>query len=145
MQGGDLSAEVMPTVLVVFETVIATPPAAPPKRLFRKSAPPAAADCAFDSTAEAALWRLTLNADINVEIVTFRGEEFAASIRELLNEHNYPARTAWAAPSPDALARQLAHMPHVLAVYDGDSTRQFTYGGRTRVVTSHNKQHLGAF
>ncbi|WP_188187600.1 hypothetical protein [Nonomuraea sp. SYSU D8015] len=145
MQGGDLSSEVLPTVLVVFETVIATPPAAGPTRRWRKAKPPAADAFAWDQTAEAALWRLTLRADVNVELVTFMGEEVASSIREVLRTQNFPARTAWAADSPEALARQLAYMPYVSAVYDGDPVRQFTYGNRTRIVTSHNKQFLGAF
>ena len=144
MLRGEISNKVGPAIMVVWEGVAAQVFTDHVRRGLRRSKD-RRLRYIIDEVVEAALWRLMITTDINVEVVTFLGEKEAARISEIIKERNYPARWVRAFDSPGHLADRLAYEPWVMAVYDGDPRRQFTYGGLTRIVTQANRNMIGVF
>lgn len=71
--------------------------------------------------------------DVRCDVVTFmHGPPFAQAVLEQLEELGVPVTGASYEISPGYLGRRLAHMPDVLAVYDGNKRRCLSYGSRGR-------------
>lgn len=75
------------------------------------------------------MWDLSWRRGVRFDVVTYRSKGFADALRDRLADEDYPVSRVWA-DTPAHLARKLARMPAVLAVYDADEKRRFTYGHR---------------
>lgn len=134
MQDGDLSNEVAPRMLFVYEGVIGFPRSETvmlKERVYLKMHRWAkAVDCwDIPSQARNVLWDVTWRWNFRFDIVTFRPAGFATALRERLDNEGIPFTRCWAS-SPARLAKQLAYMPDVKYVYDADTSRRFTFGGK---------------
>lgn len=134
MQGGDLSNEVAPRLLFVFENTVATLPtkaaAAREKAALRlRRWDTAVAQWEISERAYALLWDVTWRYNYRFDIVTYKPACFAKALRQRLDDEGLPVGNVWAS-SPTLLSKKLAFMPDVRYVYDADGSRLFTYGGR---------------
>lgn len=134
MQGGDISNEVAPRLLFVFEGTLATVPSktaeAKEKLQCRLKRWAAAAELwEISEQASILLWDVAWRYNFRFDIVTYKPAGFARALKDRLDEEGLPAAKVWHS-SPQLLAKKLAFMPDVAYVYDSDPTRLFTYGGR---------------
>lgn len=139
MEKGDLSNEVTPKVLLVFEGAVAFLPAERQKtydKLIKRNHWGLA--CGMWELNEMMLrkiWDVMFRQGRDIEIITYISQEFADAIAARLDEEDVPVRRVWYT-TPAILSRKIALMPDVAAVYDPDPAHQFTYGGKGRVLTS---------
>jgi hypothetical protein len=134
MQGGDLSNEVSPRLLFVFENTVGTLPnkVAEAKEawyLRAKRWRKAVDVWDISDRAYALLWDVSWRYNYRFDVVTYHRPHFAKALAERFDDEGLPVGRVIAS-SPPKLAKQLAFMPDVRYVYDADESRLFTYGGR---------------
>lgn len=134
MQDGDLSNEVAPRLLFVFEGTVATLPSkatATKERLYcrTKRWDRAVGLWEVSDRASALLWDVLWRYHYRFDIVTFRPFGFAQALMRRFDAEGFPVGNVRAS-SPSSLAQQLAYMPDVRYVYDADPDHVLTYGGR---------------
>lgn len=134
MQDGDLSNEVAPRLMFVFEGVVGQlrGPAAElrEKGMLRLHRWAKAVECwEIPDVARAVLWDAAWRYSYRFDIVTHRPAGFAKALVPLLDEADIPYTQvrSW---RPDVLARRMVTMPELQAVYFADPANRFTYGGR---------------
>ena len=72
---------------------------------------------------------------VRCDVVTFLyGQNFARALLKNFEEIGAPVNGASYEISAGRLGRRLAHMPDVLAVYDGSKRRLWSYGPRARLL-----------
>lgn len=134
MQDGDLSNEVAPRLLFVFEGTVGSLPsktAEAKERWYLKMKRWDKAVACWDiaDRSYALLWDCTWRYNFRFDVVTFRPKGFAKALALLFDDVGLPVGHV-IATSPAGLAQRLAHMPDVKYVYDADAARLFTWGGR---------------
>jgi hypothetical protein len=134
MQDGDLSNDVAPRLLFIFEGTVGhlrDGPAELKEKLYiRTRRWKKALDCwEVADRAYALLWDVTWRYSFRFDIVTFRPPGFAKALAELFDEVGLPVSHV-IATTPVGLAQRLAFMPDVRHVYDAEEARLFTWGGR---------------
>jgi hypothetical protein len=139
MQRGDLSNEVVPKLLIVFEGAIGYLPE-DKRRMFEKAMGKGHWDdaCAcwdLNDLMLRKIWDVVARQSREVEVITYLGKDFADTLAGRLDVEDVPVHAVWAT-DPASLSRKLAYMPSVSAVYDPDPAHQFTYGAKGRVLTS---------
>lgn len=137
MEGGDLSNEVAGRLLFVFEgTVGRLRPGAEARErgLLRLRRWAAAVRCwEIPQEARAVLWDAAWRWSYRFDVVTHRPAGFAKALEGALDEADVPFTKVWSM-SVDELARALARMPDVQAVFFADQSRRFAYGSRGVLV-----------
>jgi hypothetical protein len=90
----------------------------------------------------AKIWDVVRRQFIGVEIVTFvvppeHSKAGAEGLNTFIELHNLPVSAvhAW---SPDKLARELAYMPDIAAVYDANPETWAMFGRKGRALTNVN-------
>lgn len=137
MLKGDISNEVYPRLVVVFETLIIT---------FDNTS-----RGKFDLALRKGQWKKALkNAQINtivykhildlsyrkhftIDFVTFIDPEFADALEEFCEEEMIPVGNI-NFTTVERLARQIANRPDIAMIFDGDPTRAFAYGSKGKYV-----------
>jgi hypothetical protein len=142
MEHGDLSNEVPPRILVVFEGLIASLPSKKAEAqftLYRRTRRYAKATALFELNDAVArrIWEMTWRFRHAVDAVTFLGEEFVEPIQNLLDGEQLPLNHL-VATQPHLLARELAYRPDIVAVHDPDPAHAFTYGSKGRHTIPSN-------
>ena len=145
MEHGDLSNIVSPRILLIFEGSLGYLPEESRKRFLR-----VIRRGRWDLAVR--YWKLNEmyvrqilylyhKRNVNIEIVTFLGEDFAGELAACLDEEGVVVHDVWAS-TPTLLARKIAYMPDLSMVYDPDPDRWLTYGSHGTYITSHTQ--LGA-
>jgi len=134
MEKGDISNVEASRVVFVFEHTIGYLPdkatAAKEKALCAARSWRRAVDCwEIPEHVHALLWDLTWRYDCKFDAVTFKPAKFGVALHERLKEENLPFANLWA-DTPSSFAHRLTFLPSVMAVYDAEISRQFTYGGK---------------
>jgi hypothetical protein len=83
------------------------------------------------------LW-LYFERDVNIEIVTFLGEDFAAELKYWMDDMGLPVHRVWGT-TPEKLGRNIAYMPDLACVYDPEPERWLMYGSKGRYLTDINQ------
>lgn len=150
MEGGDISNRVAPRLLIVFENLLGLLPSKADQAkvssyLKFKRWKRAADVFVLNDMLAARIWDVTWRLDYSVDVLTYIGPEFRAALEERINDE-------WDLPighvlfeRPENLARKLAYMAHVAAIYDPNPSHQFTYGSRSRIISAANPDLVGAF
>lgn len=143
MQNGDLSNSVTPRILLVFEGALGYLEKDDGRGFSRAIRRGQWGDAVnlwklHQLTAQK-IWDVTVRQSIGIEIVTFFGAEFGGALEYRLQvDDDLPVRGVMAT-TPDRLARKIAYMPSLAAVYDPDPSRWLTYGGKGRHLTDPNQ------
>lgn len=146
MEGGDISNEFPPRILLVFEGLIGLLPGKKAEAQFavyRRTRRYTKAAGLFELNEPVArrIWELTWRFRRAVDAVTFLGEEFVAPIQQRMDDEQLPIGHL-VATQPHLLARELAYRPDIVAVYDPDPNHAFTYGSKGRHADPHNPYFL---
>jgi hypothetical protein len=150
VKDGDISNQISPRLLIVWEGLLALPPDEEDKSRFgawidaRRYGKTRAIVDAFRLNEEMAkhIWDITWRKGFSVDVVTFMGHQYLPAIERWIDRHDLPVGHV-TDDTPDTLARRLAYMPHVAAVYDHDPARRFTYGGKGRLMDPEHPDFFG--
>lgn len=142
MYKGDLSNKMMPRLILVFEGAVGVVPE-DKKREYAKACQKKkwwdAIRCYdLNDMMLAKILDLHWRRDINVSVVTWLSQDAALAIEERMDEEGIPIRGCFFS-KPAKLARELAYMPEVMAIYDPDPDHVFTYGSKGVVITDVNQ------
>lgn len=148
MQKGDISNQITPRLLVVFEGLLGIldgPKARAKEATARKMHrwKHAVNQYELNDIVARHIWDVTWRKHYSVDVVTFLGVDFALALQDYLDEHQLPVGHIRSS-TPDRLARELSYDPSVLAVYDPDPSHVFTYGGKGRILSPTEPNFFGA-
>lgn len=148
MQGGDISNEPAPRLMLEFEGLLGIHP---PRRLKY------AIDRKFGRWRAAAnAWRLNdqvvkvirdraWRMHLDIDVITFQPPEFADALADRLETENIPVRRVYSYTLRE-ITRDLINMPHVQAIYSADPSRaRLAYGHRGRLVTTQTIAEIGRY
>lgn len=149
MQGGDISNEVSPRLLVVWENLIGLLPtkadeAKASTYLRFKRYKRAINVFELNEMAAARIWDVTWRMRYSVDVVTWLPEECVDPIQEWIDKYDLPVGHV-TNDTPQNLSRRLAYMPQVAAVYSPDDHHQFTFGSKGRIISPMKPNFIGAF
>lgn len=138
MQGNDLGSGVEPRLVLVFEGLIGILPNKKAElaygmnmRLHRWGK--AVDQFVLHTKMGHQIYNVTYNKGYNLEALTFLGEPMADKIMEWIDEENLPIGRV-RHNTPDGLARELAYMPDVAAIYHPFQDMTFKLGGKGRYL-----------
>jgi hypothetical protein len=133
MQKGDISNEVAPRVIFVFEHNIGylRPSAEVMERTLIKARRWRRAVDLWEipQHVHTMLWDTAWRWECRFDIVTYKPEKFAGYLLDRLNEEDVPFSNLWAEPKEEFLHR-LTFMPSVQYVFHADPADRFSYGSR---------------
>jgi hypothetical protein len=149
MEKGDISNEVSPRLVIVWEGLLALPPQKEDGGFrqwltARQAGKTARMINAFDLNEEMAkhVWDMVWRRRFTIDCVTFLGDQYVDAIEKWIDKHDLPiARVT--CDTPQTLARRLAYMPAVAAVYDPEPSRALTYGGKGRLMDPERPDFFG--
>lgn len=149
MQGGDISNEVSPRLLIVFEGLLGILPdskARAAESVARKARrwKRAVKTYEINEPMARAIWDVTWRYHQSVDVVTYLGDEFADALRDRLDEESLPIGHVMATEH-HLLARRLAYAPDIAAVYHANPEHRFTYGSKGYLISPQTPQLLGRF
>lgn len=130
VQNGDLSNQVAPRIIIVFDGAVGWIPEDKKKDFARLVSKNRWHD-AFESclrvneTMFRKILDLAWRKNVNIHMVTWMGDEAATEIENLMEM--VPVRGCFSS-TPEILARMLPYNPDVVAIYDPDPGHVFTYG-----------------
>lgn len=148
VEKGDISGTPTPRLLFVFEGLVGHPPTGLghqalhdlSQRFGRSSL--AAAQWEIDSTMVQQMNDLFWRHNLRFDVVTFLGTNFAVALFKKFESLVLPVSQVLAFDSPQHLASNLALMPDVATVYDGDPSRKMMYGSKGRYVSDPHRSLL---
>ncbi len=85
-----------------------------------------------DLMAKKIMWLLWYK-NTRIDLVTFLGDDLAGEIKDYVDDENVPCTNVYSS-TPERLARKIAFMPEVFAVYDPNPDHALTYGRKGRVL-----------
>lgn len=149
MEGGDISNEVSPRLLIVWENLLGLLPTktheAKVGAYLRFKRYSRAVDVyVLNKTLADRIWDVTWRLKYSVDLITWLGPDFATALRERIDNEDLPIAHI-TAENPDQFARKLAYLPHVAAIYDPDPRHRFTFGSRGRIISPTSPDLVGAF
>lgn len=140
MLDNDISNEISPRFMFQWEGLIARYVEPDPYRKILHSWPRKAGKATyqinqfeFDGRMVAHLWDIQWRSRYSIDIVSFLGDWAEEPIKRRLDDAHIPYAN-FIMTTPERLARELAYMPHIYAVYFGDPNLALTFGGRGRHV-----------
>lgn len=148
MQGGDISNEVSPRLVIVWEHLLGLLPtktheAKVSTYLKFKRYSRAAEVFELNEMLASRIWDVTWRLKYSVDVVTWI-PNFADAVRDRIEHEDLPIGHV-TSENPNALARKLAYLPHLAAIYDPNPEHQFTFGSRGRIISPANPNLIGAF
>jgi hypothetical protein len=151
MERGNISNEVSPRLVIAFEGMLGLLPDKPDSRVVElmrrqfgsKSAQVKRAINSYTINEQLAhvIWDTTWRYKYSVDVVTYLGEEFAEALTERLDTEGLPIGRVWA-DDPKKLARRIAHMPDVAAIFDNENHLMF--GSKGRTLPAHPTTLIGS-
>lgn len=148
MQKGDISGDSVPALGVVFEGLIAEFKPEVGKRIFglRKGvrASRTLDQFVLNEHVVHVLMDVAYRRPLDVDVITYMGEEMAEAVAKRLDREQVPYRSVLSF-TPEVLARKIAYMPDLFAIYDPDPSHRFLYGGKGRYTTPADADAIGRF
>jgi hypothetical protein len=133
VQGGDISNEAGPRIVIVLDDLLLRVPkeSRRAERLWvrAKKWKRAAATHVLDADVHKYMWDLIWRSNLSVDLSTFKSEVYAEAIRDRLDSLGVSFGNLMVT-TPEALARQMAFLPHVVRVYYAVPERDFMFGDR---------------
>lgn len=140
MQGGELSNEIAPRIIVVFEGLIGRLPDRPTAareqwycRTHRWKK--AVRMWEIQEITAKRMWDFSWRQSIQIDVISFKQEEFVDALGDYLDQAGLPYGHLWST-TPPQIARAMATLVNVIAVFDADPAHASLYGPRGRTVTN---------
>lgn len=142
MKHGDLSNEVIPRIVIVFEGALGFI-MDENDRGYRKLVKKEKWDEAIkywklNQSALGKIWYLFAKKSVVVDVCTWMPEGMANAIADELDANHIPVQSVWSS-RPDILARELAYLPDIALIYDPDEDHVFSYGRKGRLLRDVNE------
>lgn len=142
MEGGDLSNEVVPRLLFVFENLLGLLPTAKHeaqavKYFRRKQYTKALSVFEVNEPLAQRIWDMTWRLKFSVDLVTWIPNPFKNYLSDWVDQQDLPIGHV-THQNPTTFARKLSYMPHVAALFDPDPSHQFTWGSKGRIVNPYD-------
>lgn len=145
MQKGDISNYVEPRLIVVFEGLLGLLPIEKEKRanILAKIGQWKRVVELYEINDMLArhIWDQTKRHSRQVDVVTYKGVQFAEAVSDKLDEEMLPVGRVWST-EPHLLSRSIAWRPDIAAIYDPDPQHLLTYGSKARLLSPYD---LGGF
>jgi hypothetical protein len=146
MLRGDISNEIVPRLVLVFEGLIGLlidPRAQAKYDKAMKRGKYKDAVYAFELNEIVAhhIWDLSYRRGFNLDVVTFLGHDFAEHLSTRLEEEGYPIGNV-RATTLRQLTLDLPHRTDIAMVFDGNPAHALTYGGRGRAIDPYHPQFI---
>ena len=141
MEGGDISNEVSPRLLFVFENLLGLLPTGEHVgqvlRFYKKKRYAKAIEV-FEVNEQLAhrIWDMTWRLKSSIEVVTWIPNSFHLYVKQWIEEQDLPISNV-SYENPTLFARKLSYMPHVAAIFDPDPAHQFTWGSKGRILSPY--------
>lgn len=136
MLNGTLSNQLAPSVIIVFEGVLAIPEESIEVTKYYNSGQWDEALSFYHLNQQVIdrLLYLTWKKDYNVHVVTWMNEDMATVIEELVADNNIMVRSveSWI---PKAMAKHLVRRPDIICIYDADPKHVLLFGSKARLFT----------
>lgn len=147
MEQGDISNEVSPRLLIVWEHLLGILPSKQHEAKARgylkiKRYKQAANTFVLNEELARRIWDITWRLKFSVDVVTWIGPEFAIALSERIDREDLPIGHV-TYEEPHQFARKLAYLQHVAAVYDPDPSHQFAWGSKGRIISPARPDLVG--
>lgn len=148
MENGDISNEVVPRLVIVYEGLLGLLPKKSESKFdiaVRFGRWKRAVDL-FETNDLLArkIWDVTWRYNFSVDVVTFLGDKARAQIAARLENEDLPIRRVWET-EPNNLSRQIAYMPDLGAIYFANEQLKYTFGSKGRFLSPGAANHFGTF
>jgi hypothetical protein len=148
VERGDISNTVSPRLYVVFENLVAAIPledrakfsTAVKLHRWKRAVEMFVANELFAKYA----WDITWRMGFTLDCVTWMPDDMAQHVEEWLDKEGLPF-SSFHRYDPNRLARRIATMPDVAAIYDPDPDHRLLFGRKGRFLTSEDPNLAAAF
>lgn len=149
MQGGDLANDLVPRLVLVFENLVAVIPNSLNRVAYESFVRTKRWHRAFNLLAvndplARQMWHITWHLGYQLEVVTYLSEKAVEPAQQWIDEKDLPVHRVWYA-DPNKLARKIATMPDLAAIFDPDPAHQLTYGKKGRIINPAQPDLLNAW
>ena len=149
MQGGDLSNELVPRVALVFENLVGVLPNASQVARFNayrqiRSWKRAVGVFRVNEPLARQMWHVTWHLHHQLEVVTYLHPDAVEPVEVWIDEHDLPVHRVWY-DDPNKLARRIATMPDLAAIFDPDPQHQLRFGRKGRIINPAQPDILRAW
>ncbi len=145
MQNGNISNVVQPRILLVFEGTLGhiSKEGVPVFNHFATQGEwyTAWSQWSLDQMMCRMMWDVTKRQGININVVSFVGdksEDCRMGLQDHLDAHHLPVADILLT-DPGLLAREIAFMPDVARIYDGNAETAMMYGNKGTLITHWNQ------
>jgi hypothetical protein len=140
MQGGDISNEVVPRLVLAYEGMLGVLPEKPEgyvhelvaRKFGRRARMAKRTVDAYEINDALArvIWDTVWRFKYSVDVVTYLGEDAVEPLEARLDAEGLPIGRVWST-TPERLARRLPYMPDVAAIFDNEHHLIFGSKGRS--------------
>ncbi|MFE4681552.1 hypothetical protein ACFRNJ_12040 [Streptomyces sp. NPDC056721] len=151
MQGGDISNEVVPRLVIAYEGMLGILPEKPEgyvqellvRKFGRRARQAQKTVDAYEINEPLArlIWDTVWRFRYSVDVVTYLGDDSVGPLEARLDIEGLPIGRVWST-TPERLARRLPYMPDVAAVFDND--HHLIYGSKGRALPAVPTTLIGA-
>jgi hypothetical protein len=149
VKGGDLSNELVPRVALVFEHLVGVVPNSLARVGFEsfvrtKRWKRAVDYLVVNEPLARQMWHVTWHLHHQLEVVTYWDPKAVEHIEHWIDHQDLPVHRVWYA-EPDKLARKIATMPDLSAIFDPDPQHQLRFGRKGRIINPAQPDILRAW
>uniref|UniRef100_A0AAU3I998 Uncharacterized protein n=1 Tax=Streptomyces sp. NBC_01393 TaxID=2903851 RepID=A0AAU3I998_9ACTN len=144
MQGGDISNEVVPRLVIAYEGMLGILPEKPEgyvqelvaRKFGRRARQVQRTVDSYEINDMLArvIWDTVWRHKYSVDVVTYLGEDAVGPLEARLDVEGLPIGRVWST-TPERLARRLPYMPDVAAIFDNEHHLLFGSKGRALPAT----------
>ena len=149
MQRGDISGDLVPRFVLVFEHLVGIVPNNLSRIGFEgfirtKRWKRAVAYLAVNDLLAKQMWHVTWHLNHQLEVVTYLHQDAVEPISDWIDQQDLPVHRVWFS-EPNKLARKIATMPDLAAIFDPDPAHTLTFGPKGRIINPAQPDILRAW
>lgn len=149
MQRGDISGDLVPRFVLVFEHLVGIVPNSLSRVSYEglirtKRWKRAIPYLLVNEPLAKQMWHVTWHLQHQLEVVTFLHPDAVEPIEHWIDRHDLPVHRVWST-EPNVLARKIATMPDLAAIFDPDPSHALTFGRKGRIINPAQPDILRAW
>jgi hypothetical protein len=150
VEGGNLANDLVPRIVLVFENLVGvllerTPSRAVYTGLVKARRWRRAVSLLHVNDPLARqMWHITWHLGYQLEVVTYLHPDAVEYVQAWVDDNDLPVHRVWYI-EPNKLARKIASMPDLAAIFDPDPAHTLTYGTKGRIINPAKPDILRAW
>lgn len=149
MQRGDISGDLVPRFVLVFEHLVGVVPGSLSMAAYlswvrTKRWKRAVNEFEVNDALAKQMWHVTWHLHHQLEVVTFLHPDAVEPISNWIDVQDLPVHRVWYS-DPNKLARKIATMPDLAAIFDPDPKHVLTFGRKGRIINPAQPDILRAW